>query len=498
MAKQEIMVGMLNERDFQRIREKVLKTWPTGKQVDLDEAYNFHRNLPRNKKSALKLASGKKNGIIFLQPRAGVALVEEQIKLLIFLRKFGRADFLPITIDAYTRHNEYKNAEKGIQASKRFGKSMLNGFPVVNEGVLGTRKIVEAVDVPAQIRHGTPDARLLAEISLAAGLTDFEGGGISYNIPYAKEVSLEESIRNWQYVDRLVGLYELNEIKINRESFGALTGTLVPPCISISVGIIEALLAAEQGVKNISLGYGQGGNVIQDVAAVKILAFSAEKYLNEFGYKDILLTTVFHQWMGGFPRDEYKAAGVIDWAATVGFLAKPNKIICKTTHEGFGVPTKESNLTGLLITREAINRMEGQKFLSEECLKEETEIINREVDAILGKVIELSGKNQDIAKGTILAFERGILDIHYSSSKFVLKNVLTARDVVGAIRFLRCGNLPFDKDLIEFHKAKMRERRRKGGFMSVYEMIAADVVAVSEGRLIGEAVCEGEGFTDGN
>lgn len=488
MAEQEkIDIGMIDEGSFQEIREKVLGTWPTGKQVNLEEAFEFHKGLPKNKISALKLADGKKKGIIFLQPRAGVAIVEEQINLLIFLQDFGKADFLPVTIDSYTRHNKYEEAEAGLQATKRFGKSMLNGFPAVNQGVFSSRRIVEAINVPVEIRHGSPDARLLAEISLAAGFTDFEGGGISYNIPYAKDVSLEESIFNWQYVDRLVGLYQQNGIAINRESFGALTGTLVPPSISISIGIIEALLAAEQGVKNISLGYGQCGNLIQDVAAMKSLGFLAKKYLREFGYKDRLLTTVFHQWMGGFPKNEDKAAAVIAWAAMSGAIAKPNKIICKTTQEAFGVPTRESNVAGLLITRQAMSMLGEQKILPKEQIREEVEMIEREVGAILKKVIELG--NQNIAKGTILAFKEGNIDVPFASSRFTLGRVTPVRDIAGRIRFLDCGNLPFERDIIDFHKSKVKERQRRSGFVSKYEMTIADIVAVSEGRLIGEPVC---------
>ena len=83
---------------------------------------------------------------------------------------------------------------------------------------------------------------------MAAGFTSFEGGGISYNIPYAKKVPLEHSIRCWQYVDRLVGYYGDRGVKINREPFGPLSGTLVPPFISHAVAILEGLLALEQGV----------------------------------------------------------------------------------------------------------------------------------------------------------------------------------------------------------------------------------------------------------
>ena len=74
-------------------------------------------------------------------------------------------------------------------------------------------------------------------------------------------------------------MYEEENISINREPYGPLTGTLVPPCISHAVAIIETLLAAEQGVKNISVGYGQCGNIVQDIAAIKSLEELTNEYL---------------------------------------------------------------------------------------------------------------------------------------------------------------------------------------------------------------------------
>ena len=68
-----------------------------------------------------------------------------------------------------------------------------------------------------QIKHGSPDARLLVEVALLGGFSAFDGGGISHNIPFSKSISLKDSLENWKYVDRLVGIYEENGIKINRE-----------------------------------------------------------------------------------------------------------------------------------------------------------------------------------------------------------------------------------------------------------------------------------------
>ena len=83
----------------------------------------------------------------------------------------GEADLLPTTIDSYTRQNRYEEAENGIKESIRTQKSMLNDLPAVNHGVYGCRQIIENLDIPVQVRHGTPDARLLTEICYAGGFT---------------------------------------------------------------------------------------------------------------------------------------------------------------------------------------------------------------------------------------------------------------------------------------------------------------------------------------
>ncbi|NLO37080.1 MAG: methylaspartate mutase subunit E, partial [Clostridiaceae bacterium] len=339
---------------FHQVRTDVLQQWPTGREVRLEEAFSCQQSLPQTKRFADRLTQALKTGRTLVQPRAGVALVADQIKLLLYLQNEGEADLLPLTIDSYTRQNHYQRAEDGIAESLRSGKSMLNGFPAVNHGVSGCRQLVDALDTPIQVRHGTPDARLLAEICYAGGLTSFEGGGISYNIPYAKNADLARTIQDWQYVDRLTGLYEEAGFTINREPFGPLTGTLVPPCISHAVAIIESLLAAEQGVRNITVGYGQCGHLLQDVAAIQSLRVLCEEYLARAGFGDAVVTTVLHQWMGGFPQDEAKAFAVIAWGSAVAVLAQATKVIVKTPHEALGVPTMEANAQGLRCTRQMI------------------------------------------------------------------------------------------------------------------------------------------------
>lgn len=474
----------LDWEQFLQIRQEILNHWPTGQEVDLEEAIAYQAEIPAERRFAEKLAQAKQEGVTLAQPRAGVALVNEHIELLQYLQEEGGADLLPTTIDSYTRQNRYNEAQAGIDESRTVGRSMLNGFPAVNHGVDACRQVVEALKVPVQVRHGTPDARLLTEISLAGGFTAYEGGGISYNIPYAKDVPLERSIRDWQYADRLVGYYEERGISINREPFGPLTGTLVPPFISHSVAIIEALLAAEQGVKSLTLGYGQCGNLTQDVAAVRSLEELAAEYLERFGYKDVVVTTVFHQWMGGFPQDESKAFGVISWGAATAALAKATKVIVKTPHEAMGIPTKEANAAGIKATKQVLNMLKDQPLIESKELLEEKELIKAETRAVLERILQFG--DGDLALGTVRGFQAGVIDVPFAPSRYNAGRLLPARDQFGAVRLLDFGNLPFGEDLKDIHREKIAQRGKAEGREPSFQMVIDDIYAIGKGMLVGK------------
>ncbi|MFD3155659.1 methylaspartate mutase subunit E [Haloimpatiens sp. FM7330] len=471
------------EEKFFEMRKEVLNQWPTGKEVNLQEAIDYLKKVPEHKNFAIKMNKAKEQGITLAQPRAGVALIDQHVILLKHLQDEGGADLLPSTIDSYTRQNRYDECEVGIKESRKAGRSLLNGFPGVNHGVRGCRRVLESVNLPVEARHGTPDSRLLAEIIHAGGWTSNEGGGISYNIPYAKNVPIDRSIRDWQYCDRLVGFYEEQGISINREPFGPLTGTLVPPSTSNTVAIIEALLAAEQGVKNITVGYGQCGNLVQDVAAIRALEEQVQEYMNKYGYKDVYITTVFHQWMGGFPQDEAKAFGVISTGAATAALAGATKVIVKTPHEAIGVPTKEANAQGIRATKMALNLLKGQRLPMSKELKAEIELIKAETKCMMEKTFELG--NGDLAVGAVKAFDVGVVDIPFAPSKYNKGKMMPARDNNGAVRYLSYGNLPFTEDIKEINRRKLEARAKYEGRPVSFKMTVDDIFAVSRGVLVG-------------
>ncbi len=473
----------LTDEEFYSLQKEVLISWPTGKGIEFTESVEYQKSIPNEKRFSVALKQAKINKTTLTQPRAGVALLDEHINLLKYLESEGEADLLPTTIDSYTRLNRYQEAEKGIEESKNLGRSMLNGFPAVNYGHLICRELTSALKKPVQVRHGTPDARLLAEISASGGFTSFEGGGISYNIPYSKVHLLEKTIFDWQYVDRLFGKYEEAGIRINREPFGPLTGTLVPPCISHSVAVLESLLAAEQGCKCITVGYGQCGNLIQDVAAIKSLEELTNEYLKKFGYADVEVTTVLHQWMGGFPTDESKAFSVISWGSAAAALSCANKVIVKTPHEAMGIPTKEANAAGLKNTKQLVSMLKDQNFTCLKDVVDEIEMIKLETSCILEKVLELG--NGDFAVGTVNAFKAGVIDVPFAPSKQNAGKILPARDNNGAVRILNIGNLPFTQDIIDYHLHKLEERAKFEKREVSFQMVVDDIYAISKGRLVG-------------
>ncbi|SHH84109.1 Glutamate mutase subunit E [Clostridium collagenovorans DSM 3089] len=472
------------EEEFFKVRKEVLAQWSTGKEVeDIQKGIDYCKSVPDHKNFAKKLVKAKEEGVTLAQPRAGVALIDKHIELLTFLQDEGGADLLPSTIDSYTRLNRYDECEVGIEESKKAGRSLLNGFPGVNHGVDGCKKVLEAVNLPLEARHGTPDARLLTEIIHAAGWTSNEGGGISYNIPYSKNHSLERTIADWQYCDRLVGFYEENGVSINREPFGPLTGTLVPPSTSNAVAIIEALLAAEQGVKNITVGYGQCGNLIQDVAAIRALEEQCEEYLKQYGYNDVYVTTVFHQWMGGFPADESRAFGVISLGSTAAALAGATKVIVKTPHEAIGIPTKEANAEGIKTTKTTLNLLQGQRMQMSEELRTEIAIIKAETKCMVDETFRQG--HGDLATGAVKAFAAGVLDIPFAPSKYNNGKMMPARDNNGAVRYYQFGNIPFTQELKDYNRKKLEERGQYEGRPVCFDMTVDDIFAVGKGVLIG-------------
>src|SRR3546814_16628389 len=129
------------------------------------------------------------------------------------------------------------------------GRSMRNGFPVVNYGVAACAELIDAIDKPAIVLSGTSMPKLTSEIALAGGYSGYLGSGIAYTVSYTKEVAIADGIRNYQYLDRLAAMYAEHGVDIHRRQPGFLSGTNLPTSIAIVKADLGRAACGERGCR---------------------------------------------------------------------------------------------------------------------------------------------------------------------------------------------------------------------------------------------------------
>ena len=160
----------LDEKEFLKGRREVLAMWPTGKEVDLEEAVEYHKKLPDHKNFMKASERLRREGKTVVFPRAGTPILEAEIELVRTLHDSG-LPLIPVTPDSYTRLCKFEKSKQGLEDSIRTGQAKLNGYPTVVHGVKTTRKVVESVESALNQRMTNLDNRLLAEIAFASGIT---------------------------------------------------------------------------------------------------------------------------------------------------------------------------------------------------------------------------------------------------------------------------------------------------------------------------------------
>jgi methylaspartate mutase epsilon subunit len=469
-----------DEDRFQRVRQGVLASWPTGAEVDLDEAAQYHREMPPTKNIPWALREARAQERTLVMPRGGVADIDQHIALLQRLGQAG-ADLLPTTVDSYTRELRYEEAERGLAESRKLGRSLLNGFPAVNYGVRACRRIAEAVDAPLFARTAAPDCRLTHDIMCAGGYTSCTAGPIVFTLGYAKDYPLARAIEAWQYTYRLIGAYRERGVTIGIEHYLAIS-TLVPHSIQMACAILDTLIAAAQGVRNIALGIGQQCHLAQDAAALRAYPALGRHYLDAFGFCDVELSTVMSQWMGGFPKNEGQAFGVICMGALAGYLGGVTYMVTKSAHEAHGVPTPEANMHGIAASKTVLRLLQDQKLAPIPEIAAEQAIIEAETCAIVDRALDLG--EGDAALGAIRAIEAGVIDVPFSPQRSNAGEALPARDWRGAVRLARFGRVPIPKAIREHHESELARRAEGRPARAPWELLLADVDALSDGVLL--------------
>jgi len=449
------------DEEFLEQRKEVLGRWPTGKEVDLNEAIEYHKKLPEQKVWPKRLARAKKEGKPLFMVTVGKATIEETIEDVQFIEREGAPDMFHFLSDAYTRKLMLEEVEQGIERSKKAGRSVINGFPWINHGVKGSRRVTESINQCSCV-NGNNDERpmLLAEIGLAAGATNNLLNDLRDLVTHCKNYPLDKRIMNNQYVCKLAGYYTERGAPISLYPFGTVI-PWCPPGMGIVIEILESLTAAEQGVKWLSPVAELQGNLLQDVAQCRVIPEMIGHYLHQFGYHDVDVSTTCFQWSGQWPRDEEAGCGWCSWLAATGNLGGLDWLMIKSPMEAVGIPTRESNVLALKMVKEVTAWVRKQKLPESKELKEEMEMLRLEIKAIMDRVLELG--NGDPVIGEVKAVAAGVIDTPYPSWTLGKRKVLTIRDGGGAIRYLESGNVPLPKEVIEFNRRKLAQREKAEG-----------------------------------
>ena len=390
----------------------------------------------------------KHSNKMLVQPRGGFPTYKKQFALYEFFVN-ANVDVLPLTIDSNTRLNDYKTAARMLRLSEENDVDMLNGYPLVNHGYRTTRNMITHFNKPVSLRHGTPDARLLIEQAIASGIFDIEGGPITYLLPYSKNFPLDKAFLYWKYVERVCANYsQLNE-PINRESFGPLTATLVPPAITIVIQLLEMLLSLEEGVKSFSVSFAQQGSMMQDIVTGHVLKKLARHYAEEIGCGDASIHLVYHQWMGAFPMDPNYAEQLISIATVIASMVRADKIITKTNQEAAGIPTKEANAETVANTQYSLRILNGLPDITDE---QEEEILTAEVMAIMEAVF--NDPADTLWRKVFNCIKSGIIDVPFSPHIINHNQMITIRDENKNIRIIKRGKVPIPDHCFDYEKAQ--------------------------------------------
>ncbi|MEV4712764.1 methylaspartate mutase [Micromonospora sp. NPDC049374] len=410
------------------------------------ETMQYIRKSPKRAPvEVLRAAAARGRPVV--QPRCGVGGHDEMRTLLATLERRARPGILTITIDSFTRLKQFRTAAQTLQRDP----ADLNGYPLVTHGWRRGRELNELVDAPIEVRHGSPDPRELFAVSLASGFTSFEGGGIDYNLPYSKDVSLTRSLAAWAQVDRLCGVLAEEGVIVDRELFGTLTAVLVPPSVSLAVCVLEARAASLAGVRCLSIAYPQGGEVHQDIAALRSIPVLARRYLPE----TVEIFPVLHEFMGVFPADPDVADALILYGGLTARLGGAAKVINKTNQEARGIPDAQANVDGIRTAALACTDLLDFVRVDEATVEEETYWLQREVAELVEPVLAAP----DLAAAITGAFADGRLDIPFSASVHARSEVIPKRDATGAIRYLNPGGLPFSRPTLRRNEQCLRVDR---------------------------------------
>lgn len=476
----------IEEDRFLAMREPVLAQWHTGREVDLDEAIDYQKRLSDSRRFGKIMQRLREEGRTAIFPRAGTALVEDSISLYRKLEASG-VPFMPVTTDSHTRALAFERVDAALEETLRTGRKVLNGYPLINHGVKNTRRVTESVTTGAfDPRISLKGYPLGSEIAIAAGMTGISAGTFISWGAYEKTADIEHALKTYQYVHRLIGYYAERGVTITCDNHGWIVTGVQPMSVNLATVIAESLMEATQGVKSVVPYVHLMGNMAQDLAWMRITPRLTREYLDRFGFTDVDVAGMSAQHTPLFPMPQGMggAFAFADYTALLAALGKAEAVFVRTIDEALGVPTEESHALSYESANWFLNVVRAQNFEPHsKDIDDEAYIAELEIRSILEKLLEIG--EGDILQGCVKGVHLGFIDSSFSPNVQVRDRVIGVKDVRGAIRYSDFGNLPFPKEVKDFHRAKVAEREKADGTAADYEMTVRDFWAFSKGQLVG-------------
>lgn len=464
-------------------RRAVLKLWPTGAELEgFDAIANgiaYHKTQPWWKYASLRNEQALKENRIQIVPQVGHALVEQTIAHMGHSENL-KPDRWYVLTDTYTRKSQYEKAQDAVERSRRDGFSYLNGYPLAAHGVSGARAINECSRAAIGTDNNDEDARLPWEIALAGGWTWGTIKSIEELIQHSRDYPVDRNIHNQQYIDRLAAHYNENGIPILRRASANLPGW-DSLGFKVTVSLLEVLLSAAQGVKYIDLSLGIGMNLVQDTAAIQALRNLAREYLDRLGYADVKIYSWTYFFLGDWPLQRGQMVGQLAWNAAVSSLSGCCGMYIKSPDEATTTPTGEGFREAIEICSQVVRMVAAQRLPESDDLKLERDMIELEVRAVVGKILELG--DGDVAVGGCRGFETGVIDTMFSPYRYLKGKVKVVRDDNGALRYLDHGLMPLPSDVVEYHRGCIARREMKDGTKADVRWIVREATWASRSML---------------
>lgn len=334
-----------------------------------------------------------------LQPRLGFSSLERMQRGLEATAASRAHTVCTITLDAFTRVNDLKAAQKAIDSG-----AMLNGYPIVNHPVADTRAMLATIEAryatPVQVRHGSPDPVHIFQRMTEVGLSATEGGPVSYCLPYSR-TPLRAAFGHWQKACRILAAGVPNS---HIESFaGCMMGQMCDPAILVALNVLEGLFLRQHGIATLAFSYAQGTSPLQDLAALSALQTLVGERFAPGSYH-----FVAYVFMGFFPRTLGGFCRITQDALSVVRAAGVQRVIVKTPVESRRIPRVEENIAALEYADYCLRAQHTLKPIPFD--QQEYRRILDKAGALINGTLAL---DSDICEAILAAFDSGLLSIPY-------------------------------------------------------------------------------------